>query len=45
MVVYCDRPVMVAAKFLMRIDSGNVVSRCLNYWPGHCTSAAQPVGA
>ena len=26
---------MVAAKFLMRLDSGDVVSRCLNYRPGH----------
>jgi hypothetical protein len=43
---YCDRPVMVAAKFLMRCcGGGDVVSRCLNYRPGHYTSAAQPVGA
>src|ERR1035438_4791953 len=31
---YCDRPVMVAAKFLMRCcGGGDVVSRCLNYRP------------
>ena len=38
-------PVMAAAKFLMRCRGGDVVSRCLNYRPGHYTSAAQPVGA
>ena len=42
MFVYRDRPVMVAAKFLMRCRGGDVVSRCLNYRPGHYTSAAQP---
>jgi len=35
---------MVAAKFLMRCG-GDVVSRCLNYRPGHYTSAAQPADA
>jgi len=34
---------MVAAKFLMRCCcGGDVVSRCLNYRPGHYTSAALP---
>ena len=36
---------MVAAKFLMRRGGGDVVSRCLNYRPGHYTSAVQPADA
>ena len=37
---------MVATKFLMRRrGGGDVVSRCLNYRPGHYTSAAQPAAA
>ncbi len=46
MLVTVIGPGMVAAKFLMRFcGGGDVVSRCLNYRPGHYTSAAQPACA
>jgi hypothetical protein len=32
-------------KFLIRRRGGDVVSRCLNYRPGHYTSAGQPAAA
>jgi hypothetical protein len=36
---------MVTANFLMRCCGGDIVSRCPNYRPGHCASAAHPADA